>query len=161
MHSQANIIIRPRSTTISGAISILLYAYHRLFNYLLSLNESSENTGIGLKWKIIEHRLLICFEIGETLNILKLNQWLWSNLIKVLIAIFRKLYQNIFQWWKTVKFLGDLKSMTNDLSLETNLIVLAQFDEKWHKIFQSSLRSLKRKINMVKNCTCSSQICGI
>ena len=35
---------------------------------------------------------------------------------------------------KLPNFLGDLASMTNNLSFETNLTVLAQFDEKWHTI---------------------------
>ena len=35
---------------------------------------------------------------------------------------------------KLPNFLGDLESMTNNLSFETNLTVLAQFDEKWHTI---------------------------
>ena len=34
-------------------------------------------------------------------------------------------------------FLGDPKSMTNYLSFETNLSVLAQFDKKWHTIKDS------------------------
>ena len=35
---------------------------------------------------------------------------------------------------KQPNFLDDLESMTNYLSFETNLTVLAQFDEKWHTI---------------------------
>ena len=35
---------------------------------------------------------------------------------------------------KQPNFLKDLESMTNNLSFETNLTVLAQFDEKWHTI---------------------------
>ena len=38
---------------------------------------------------------------------------------------------------KLPNFLGDLESMTNNLSFETNLTVLAQFDEKLHIIKDS------------------------
>ena len=38
---------------------------------------------------------------------------------------------------KLSNFLGDPKSMTNNLSFETNLSVLAQFDKKWHTIKDS------------------------
>ena len=34
-------------------------------------------------------------------------------------------------------FFRDLESMTNNLSFETNLTVLAQFDKKWHTIKDS------------------------
>ena len=67
---------------------------------------------------------------------------------------------------KRPNFLGDLESMTNNLSFETNLTVLAQFDEKWHTIKDSYFKvqynkESKIEIDEVRNHLCCSKICGI